>query len=182
MTSSGLAYGRPDDIIFIKEDLSPVDINGFEWLQLNFSNPLKLGTDTQSAIYIGLDKLNCVVDQLPYAMMCVECYETAPYSTGSKIFYFDVGTNTATTTTFGISGGPTRLNYYKLEAPNVADYCGEYNTLHFRFITPEKTLINFAKIRSLVCTVAISKSYLKDKVSPRPGHLRAVKRLAPIWN
>jgi hypothetical protein len=181
MTSSGLAYGRPDDIIFMKENLTPVQINGSEWLQLNIATPLKLGTDTQSSIYIGIQKFNSVIDQIPNEILCIECYETSPYSTGNKVIYYDTGANLTVYTSFGFTGYQ-EINYYKLEAPYTSDNSGEYTTLHFRLITPEKVLTNFAKIKSLICTISISKSSLKDKVSPRPGHLRAVKRLAPIWN
>jgi hypothetical protein len=183
MIRSGLSYNRPDDIIFTKSDLTPIIIQGTEWLELTISPPLKLGNDTQSSLYIAVDKLNIAVNNIEFNQICMECLETAPYSTGNKIIYFDSGNfYSATVTGFGLSGVSNRINYYKLQAPSPDDYSSEYNTLHFRFISGLGTPKLLADINSLVCCVAISISNLKDKTCPRPGHPRGVKRIAPIWN
>lgn len=183
MIRSGLSYNRPDDLIFTLENLTPVILQGTEWLELTISPPLKLGNDTQSSIYIAIDKLNIVVTPLiDFNQICMECLETAPYSTGNKIIYFDAGQTAGTTSTFGISGVANRINYYKLQSPSPDNYSSEYNTLHFRFLSGIGTPRPFTQINSLVCCLAVSISNLKDKSSPRPGHPRGVKRIAPIWN
>ena len=181
MTSSGLNAGRPDDIIFSKGDLTPVVIQGEEWLELKISPPLKLGSDTQSSLYIAIDKLNAVFDVRTYPIFGVECLETGSYHTGNKIIYFDTGYQQGTTLTLlGQSGASQRLNFYKLNTPSSDNYCGEYTTLHFKILN--QTPVEYVNIKTLLCTLAVSKSCLKNKTSPRPGHARGVTRISPIWN
>lgn len=180
-TSSGLSYGRPDDLIVILSDMKSVTISSAEWIEINISTPLKLGNDNNSDLYIAVDKISAISTALPATkgFVALEVYETFPYHNGNKIIYFESNN----TTTIGLDGGPPRINYYKLSSTDQEQPRNEFSKIHFRFLDGGITPIAFNTFTGCIITFQFSKTagkYPASVESNRPGHERGVKRVAPI--
>ena len=177
-TSSGLAYGRPDDLIVMLSDMTTSIIEAQEWIEIKISTPLKLGNDNNSDLYVAIDKVSGVA-VLPSGTIAIEIYETFPYNNGNKIVYFE----TNNTNIIGLYGSPPRLNFYKLCNTDQQQPRNEFSKLHFRFLVNGITPLAFTSFTALIITFQFSKTagkYPSSVESNRPGHERGVKRVAPI--
>jgi hypothetical protein len=193
--SSGLAWDRPDDLVFTQNDLVEESVNGNLWLTVQVSTPINLGRDTKSGVYIGVDTMCAVFNNITlqpweFNITVLECYDTYPYTSGNfprTIGVYCTETVGANPNGYGIIKNPGksgRIDFYKLCFTQDQESNQQISKLRFNLYF-NSTRVPLASIVSLGMIVQISKSatkYNSTQESRRPGHLRGVRRIAPLPN